>query len=144
MSTQTEQNKAIVRRNYEASDRNDLTTFSELLAPDVAVHYPGMPSPLNREALLQMMNMFFSAITERQHVFEDQIAEGDKVATRVTFHGVHTGEYEGMPATGRQIVVPQIAIHRIRDGKIVEVWISEDTMGMMQQLGLIPPPQSIR
>lgn len=140
----TEQNKALVRRNYEASDQNDLTTFSEQLAPDVVVHLTGMPGPLNREALLQMMNVFFSALTERQHVFEDQIAEGDKVATRVTFHGLHTGEFEGMPATGKQIVVPQMAIHRIRDSKIVEVWISDDQMGMMQQLGLIPPPQSSR
>jgi len=135
MSTQTEENKAIVRRNYEASDQNDMTTFIELLAPDAVVHLTGMPDPLNSEALLQMMKVFFSALTERQHVFEDQIAEGDKVATRVTFHGVHTGEFEGMPATGKQIVVPQMAIHRIQDGKIVEVWISDDQMGMMQQLG---------
>ena len=135
MSSQTEQNKAIVRRNYEAADKNDLTTFIEQLAPDVVLHYPGMPGPLNREALIQMMNAMFSALTERQHVFEDQIAEGDKVVTRVTLHAVHTGEMQGMPATDKQIAVPQIAIHRIREGKIVEAWVSSDQMGMMQQLG---------
>ena len=138
MSTQTEQNKAIVRRNYETADKNDLTTFSEQLAPDIAVHLPGMPGPLNREALIQMMNVMFSGLTQRQHVFEDQIAEGDKVATRVTLHTVHTGEFQGLPATGKQIAVPQTAIHRIQNGKIVEVWVSSDDVGMMQQLGLMP------
>ena len=139
MSTQTEQNKALVRHNYESADKNDLTTFGEQLAPDVAIHLPGMPGPLNREALLQMMNVMFSGLTQRQHVFEDQIAEGDKVATRLTLHAVHTGEFQGMPATGKQIAVSQTAIHLIRDGKIVEVWVSSDDVGMMQQLGLMPP-----
>lgn len=137
MSTQTEQNKAIVRHNYETADKNDLTTLSEQLAPDIAVHLPGMPGPLNREALIQMMNAMFSSLTQRQHVFEDQIAEDDKVATRLTLHAVHTGEFQGMPATGKQIAVPQIAIHRIRDGKIVEAWVSSDDVGMMKQLGLM-------
>jgi steroid delta-isomerase-like uncharacterized protein len=138
MSTQTEQNKAIVRHNYETADKNDLTTFSEQLAPDIAVHLPGMHGPLNRESLIQMMNAMFSGLTQRQHVFEDQIAEGDKVATRLTLHAVHTGEFQGMPATGKQIAVTQIAIHRIRDSKIVEVWVSSDDVGMMKQLGLMP------
>jgi len=138
MSTQTEQNKVIVRRNYETADRNDLTTFSEQLAPDLVLHYPRMPGPLNREALIQMMNVMFSGLTQRQHVFEDQIAEGDKVATRLTLHAVHTGEFQGMPATGKEIVVPQIAIHRIQNGKIVEVWVSSDDISMIKQLGLMP------
>ena len=138
MSTQTEQNKTIVRSNYEVADKNDLTTFSDQLAPDVAIHLPGMPGPLNRESLLQMMNVMFSGLTQRQHVFEDQIAEGDKVATRLTLHAVHTGEFQGMPGTGRQIAMAQTTIHRIRDGKIVEVWVSSDDISMMQQLGLMP------
>jgi steroid delta-isomerase-like uncharacterized protein len=138
MSTQTEQNKAIVRRNYETADKNDLTMFSEQLAPDVAIHLPGMPGPLNRDALIQMMTVMFSGLTERQHVFEDQIAEGDKVVTRLTLHAVHTGEVQGMPATGRQIAIAQTTMHRIRDGKIVEVWVSSDDIGMMRQLGLMP------
>ena len=138
MSTQTEQNKAIVRRSYETADKNDLTAFSEQLAPDLVLHYPGMPGPLNREALIQMMNAMFSGLTQRQHVFEDQIAEGDKVVTRLTLHAVHTGEFQGMPASGKQIAMAQTAIHRIRDGKIAEVWVSSDDIGMMKQLGLMP------
>ncbi|HEY3476526.1 MAG TPA: ester cyclase [Anaerolineales bacterium] len=138
MSTQTEQNKAIVRSNYETADKNDLTTFSQQLAPDIAVHLPGMPGPLNRESLIQMMNAMFSGLTQRQHVFEDQIAEGDKVVTRLTLHAVHTGEFQGMPGTGKHMAVRQTAIHRIQNGKIVEVWVSSDDVSMMKQLGLMP------
>ena len=138
MSTQTEQNKASVRRNYETADKNDLTTFSEQLSPDIAVHLPGMPGPLNREALIQMMNVMFSGLTQRRHVFEDQIAEDDKVATRLTLHAVHTGEFQGIPATGKQIAMAQTAIHRIQNGKIAEVWVSSDDISMMKQLGLMP------
>ena len=138
MSTQTEQNKAIVRHSYETADKNDLATFSEQLAPDLVLHYPGMTGPLNREALLQMMNVMFSGLTQRQHVFEDQIAEGDKVVTRLTLHAVHTGEFQGMLATSKQIAMAQTTIHRIRDGKITEVWVSSDDVGMMKQLGLMP------
>jgi len=85
-----------------------------------------------------MMNVMFPGLTQRQHVFEDQIAEGDKVATRLTLHAVHTGEFQGMPATGKKIAVQQIAIHRIQNSKIVEVWVNSDDIGMMQQLGLMP------
>ena len=138
MSTPTEQNKAIVRRNYETADKNDLITFSEQLAPEVVIHLPGMPGPLNRAALIQMMNGMFTSFTQRQHVFEDQIAEGDQVTTRLKLHAVHTGEFQGMPPTGKPIVVPQTTIHRIRDGKIVEVWVSSDDLGMLKQLGLLP------
>ncbi|OGC76679.1 MAG: hypothetical protein A2Z27_04925 [candidate division Zixibacteria bacterium RBG_16_50_21] len=140
----TEQNKTIVRRNYETADKNDLTTYSEQLAPDVAVHLPGMPAPLNREAVIHMMNVMFSGLPQRQHVFEDQIAEDDKVVTRLTLHAVHTGEFQGMPATGKQIAVQQMAIHRIRDSKIAEVWVSSDDIGMIKQLGLLPSPPTNR
>jgi predicted ester cyclase len=138
MSTQTEQNKAIVRSSYGSADKNDLTAFSEQLAPDVVMHLPGRPGPLNRESLIQMMNVMFSGLTQRQHVFEDQIAEGDKVATRLTLHAVHTGEFQSLQGTGKQIAVSQTAIHRIQNGKIAEVWVSSDDVGMMQQLGLMP------
>jgi steroid delta-isomerase-like uncharacterized protein len=138
MSTQTEQNKAIVRRHYDTADKNDLATSVELLAPDVVVHLTGMPDPLNREALIQMINVYWSALSERQHEFEDQIAEGEKVASRMTFHAVHTGEFQGMPGTGKPIAVSQTAIHRIRDGKIAEAWVSSDDISMMKQLGLMP------
>ena len=69
------------------------------------------------------------------------VAEGDKVATRKTFHGTHQGEFMGIPPTGQQVSIGLIDIVRIVDGKVVEHWSIGDNLGMMQQLGVIPMPE---
>jgi steroid delta-isomerase-like uncharacterized protein len=135
-----EQNKAVVRRFFEASDADDQAAFDEVLAPDLVVHYPGAPGPLDRATFLQMGNMMLAAFSERQYTVEDQVAEGDKVATRLTWRATHSGDFQGLPATGTRVAVSGITVERIRDGKIVERWVSLDQLGMMQQLGLIPAP----
>ncbi len=71
---------------------------------------------------------------------EDIIAEGDKVATRATARGTHKGEFMNIPPTGKQVTVTSIAIQQIAGGKVVEVWVNIDHLGMMQQLGAVPPP----
>jgi len=131
----TEQNKAIARRFFEASD-------VELLSPDLVVHYPGAPAPLNREELMQELSIFNTAFSDRHMMVEDQIAEGDKVTTRITWRGIHSGNFQGLPPTGKQIVMDATIVQRIKEGKIVEHWPLFNLMGMMQQLGLIPPPQA--
>ena len=136
----TEQNKSIARRFSEAFASNDQATFNELLAPDLVAHVPGAPGPLNREAFLQLGNMFLAAFSDSHITLEDQIAEGDKVVSRYTWRMVHTGAFQGLPPTGKQLAVTGIDIARIKDGKIVEYWANQDQMGMMQQLGVIPAP----
>ncbi|HEY83312.1 MAG TPA: ester cyclase [Dehalococcoidia bacterium] len=71
---------------------------------------------------------------------EDRIVEGDKVMTRFTVRGTQQGELMGIALTGRQVTLTGIAIHRISGGKIVENWLSMDMLGMLQQLGVVPPP----
>ena len=137
MTTREAQNKAIARRFFEASD-------AELLAPDLVVHFPGAPAPLNREALLQELSMFNAAFSDTHIMVEDQIAEGDKVATRVTWRGTQSGNFQGLPPTGKQIAMGAIIVQRIKEGKILEHWPLFDLMGMMQQLGLVAPPQPSR
>jgi predicted ester cyclase len=82
--------------------------------------------------------MFSTAFSEIHYTVEDQVAEGDKVATRVTLRATHSGDFQGLPPTGKQIAVSGLTLERIRDGKIVERRVSFDQMGMMQQLGLVP------
>jgi predicted ester cyclase len=70
---------------------------------------------------------------------EDMIAEGDKVMTRLSAYGTQTGELLGIPATGKRFKSTAIAIHRIANGKIVEHWSEMDNLGVLQQLGVVPP-----
>ena len=67
------------------------------------------------------------------------IAEGDKVVVRSTFRGTHKGDLMGIAPTGTQVTMPLILIYRIADDKIIEHWMQADALGLLQQLGVIPP-----
>ena len=84
--------------------------------------------------------MFRQAFPDSYSAIEVMIAEGDKVATRKTFYGTHQGEFMGIPPTGRQVSIALIDIVRVADGKVMEHWSMGDSLGMMQQLGVIPQP----
>jgi steroid delta-isomerase-like uncharacterized protein len=133
-----EQNKTFMRRFVEASIASDPTSYEELLAPDFVAHLLG--GPQNREAFLQHNNFFNTAFSSRQMIVEDLIAEGDKVMARLTWKGVHSGDFQSLPPTGNQIVISAFIVERIKDGKTVEHWSLFDQRSMLQQLGLIPPP----
>jgi predicted ester cyclase len=139
----TEQNKVIVRRFFEAFEANDQNALKEVLAPDLVAYSHGTPDPQNREVHLQGISMWNAAFSENHFEIEEQIAEGDKVATRTTLCAVHSrGVFQGLSPTGKQIEVSAITIERIKDGKIVERRVNSDWLGMMRQLGLIPPPRN--
>jgi steroid delta-isomerase-like uncharacterized protein len=139
MSTRETQNKAIARRYVAAHAGNDRNVLEELLSSDVAVYHAG--SALNRDGLLQSIGMFSTVASDIVLTVEDQIAEGDKVMTRGIWRGTHSGNFQGLPPTGRQIALSAFFAQRIRDGKIVEQWFLFDQLSFMQQLGLVPPPQ---
>lgn len=136
----TEQNKALPRRFFNAFETNDQAALKEVLAPDFVAHHPGAPGPVDRAGLLQVVNMYKAAFSDQHYTIEDQIAEGDKVTTRVTWRATHNGDFQGISPTGKRVEISGIAVARIKDGKIVERWLELDQMGMMQQLGLVPPP----
>ena len=82
--------------------------------------------------------MFRQAFPDSYFTVEDMLADGDKVATRKTFHGSPQGEFMGIPPTGQQVSMGLIDIVRIAEGRVVEHWSMGDNLGMMQQLGIIP------
>jgi steroid delta-isomerase-like uncharacterized protein len=86
------------------------------------------------------MDEFFNAFPDNHFTVDDMFAEGDKVAVRYTITGTHRGELMGIRPTNKKVTLMAIEIDRIVDGKFVEGWISFDTMGMMQQLGVVPTP----
>ncbi len=91
-------------------------------------------SALSRESIIAMSNALRSAFPDFRISIEEQIAEADLVATRVTFRGTHLGEYRGIAATGRRIEYTGIALDRIADGKVVEMWHQADESGLLDQI----------
>ena len=135
-----EEHKAIVRRFIKAFETNDQATIKEVLAPDYMAHGAGAPGPLDRETVAQRISIFTAAISDLHVTIEDQIVEGDKIVSRFTWRGTHTGDFFGLAPTGKPVVVSAVSIERIKDDKIVERWFSQDDLGLMQQLGAIPTP----
>jgi steroid delta-isomerase-like uncharacterized protein len=136
-----EGNKTLVRRFYRQIDDGNLDTMDELITENYLDHspppFPGIGP--GREGLKQAFRIFWDATPGRHHI-EDQIAEADKVVTRITAHGIHQRDLPGIPATGRQITMTATVIHRIENGKIAEKWSDKDVLGFLQQLGALPTP----
>ena len=123
-----EENKAFIRRCFDAMGKDkSVATLDEYIADA-------------DEELKQHIVAFEAAFPGYGIIVEDMIAEGDKVVVRGTMHGTHKGDLMGIPPTGKQVTMPVIIIYRIADGKIVEHWMIADQLGLMQQLGVFPPP----
>ena len=141
-SALTEKNKALVRRVVEETWNNkNLSVIDEFLSPDYIHHSlpPGMPR--NRDGYKQMVRMHHSAFPDFHLTIEDIGAEGDKVVLRFYWSGTHEGEFMGMAPTGKKVKVTAICMHRIEDGKEMEQWAEANSMGLMQQLGIMPSPK---
>ena len=122
----TEDNKTFIRRYFEAISGKD--------KPSVVVN-----TYVTDEELQHHIALYEAAFPNYELLADDLIAEGDKVVVRSTFRGTHKGDLMGIAPTGKQVTVPVILIYRIADDKIAEHWMQVDALGMMQQLGVIPP-----
>jgi steroid delta-isomerase-like uncharacterized protein len=111
----------------------------ELYASDFSNHDPSAPDVGDREALMQMFAVWGTSFPDARVTIEEMVGEGDLVAKRWTYRGTHTGEFMGIPATGKEIAMTAITIYRISGGKVAECWWNYDSLGVMQQLGVIPP-----
>ena len=139
MGDESEHNKQVVRRFIEeVQNQKNWDTFDELHQPDFVnlSAPPGLPSDLAGGKMF--LGAFLNAVPDSHFTVDDMIAEGDRVVTKKTFTGTHEAEFNGIPATGKRVKLQYVDILRLRDGKIVEHWLSMDTMSFMQQLGVIP------
>lgn len=138
MSTAT--NKAIVRRYIEqVFNERQPDLIPEFLDEGFDSHADLPPGP---EGVKFFLAASVAAFPDQQTTIEDVIAEEDKVVVRATFRATHLGDLYGIPPTGRAVTMPWISIYRLANGKIVEHWYEDDTMGLMQQLGVVPAPQA--
>lgn len=137
----SEENKAVYRRFMEeVFNRRNAAAIDQYLAADVVDHAAPPGTPPGVEGAKHIIPMYLNAFPDVHATIEDLIAEGDKVVARYSFAGTHRGEFLGLAPTGKQFTITGIDIVRVAGGKIVEHWEVMDQMGMMQQLGLVPPP----
>ncbi len=142
----SEQNKALARRSLEEIwNKGNLAVADELIAPNHVAHDPANPNAgSGPEATKQQASMYRTAFPDLQITIDDQVAEGDQVVTRWTARGTHRGDLMGIAPTGKQMTVTGINITRIAGGKAQEDWTNWDTIGMMQQLGVVPQVAAAR
>ena len=131
-----EQNKAIVRRiNKEFIEGGNMNTFNEIFAPDFINQTAPAGTPTGPDGVVYFFNHLLKpAFPDLKVVIHDQVAQDDKVTTRKSFHATHKGDFFGVPATNKNVVMEVIDIIRLRDGQFVEHWGILDTQGLMAQI----------
>ena len=138
-----EDNTDLIRRYIEAVDDNhtsDWSVLDEYIAEDFVAHNPVYPGvSLDRDGMKEGAELFRVA-TPGRHEITMQVAEDDLVVSHILGRGVHEGELLGIPATHKEVETEGIAIHRVRDGKIVEYWSVSDVARVLQQVGALPGP----
>jgi steroid delta-isomerase-like uncharacterized protein len=134
-------NKAIVQRLYEEVwNRRKLEVIKEIISPSHALQAPNMSgSSIGPEAYKRNVLAFLAGFPDLRWSIEDTIAEKDKVVACWTISGTHKGDYVGIPATNKKVSVEGITIHNVAGGKIMDSYSNWDVLGMMQQLGVVPP-----
>ena len=134
-----EENKSIVRRFFEVGpSKGDLDAANELLAPDFFLHVP-LPCSPGVRGIDEVVSACRAAFQGLDVTVEDMVTEGDMVAARFTARGVHNGAFMGLPPTGKPITMTGMEIFRLEKGKIAELWGEANLLGLMQQLGILPP-----
>jgi steroid delta-isomerase-like uncharacterized protein len=138
-SKQEETNKRIVSQFFELLGRYDTERMEQLLVSSTqySFHPSGMPH-MDWNGHKQLLATITRAFPDLHHNIKDMVAEGDKVAVRLTVTGTHKREFQGIPPSGKKLSLDEMAFLTIIDGRITEGWITSDTMSFMEQIGVKP------
>jgi len=138
----TDQNKDVARRYYvRVLNDGDLDLLDELAAEAYEEHDPVPGQGTGLQGLKDRVTILRDAFGQTFTV-EDVVAEGDRVVVRWTGLGTHSGEFMGIPPTGRSFTIAGIDVIRFENGRMAEHWHVVDQLALMQQLGLLPAPES--
>ena len=129
----------IYRLFEEAFNQGNLDVVDELLTPDHLAHNTFGGYPNGPQGLKCLIAMFRTAFPDLHCTLEDEIRQGDKLAAHWTMHGTQKGLFMGNSPTGKLVEVQGIIFARTIDGRVVEDWTLLDLMGILQQLGIVPP-----
>jgi predicted ester cyclase len=106
------------------------------------MHFAGIPEPIRGFAAMKELGAaYFAAFPDLHVAVEHELADGDMVVHLYTWSATHQGELQGIPPTGKQVTVAGADAFRIEGSKIVEHWVYDDVMSLMQQLGVVPTPE---
>jgi len=136
--------KALDRRFFEEWNKGKaaaMKAIDEMCAANVVWHDVGGRDIRGLKDFKKSMGEFYDAFPDNHFTIDDMFAEGDKVAVRYKVTGTHKGEYMGIPPTNKKVTLWAIEIDRSVGGKLAEGWIMFDTLGFMQQLGVVPTPK---
>jgi len=132
------ENEAVVRRFYEEmcnGRKNEIAP--ELFTSDYQLHDPQVPARPGPDGMAEVIAAYQDGVEGHWEV-EELFSTGDRVVARWTGSGTHSGDMNGIPATGKDVRVDAISIFRMDGGKIAEMWEVWDTLGFLQQLGVVP------
>ena len=124
------------------NERN-LGVIDELFAPNVAVHHPIDRDIRGVDGFRSLVRLLFDGLPDLRVTIERVFATDDRVATRWIIRGTHTGRFFGIPATNSTVTIPINEIGRIEDGRLAELWLELNLLGVAQQLGVVPPLERV-
>ena len=135
----SEANKALVRRFYdEVSNQGRIEVIDQICTPDFITHSPPSGTAPNPEGMKQMVGIVRSAFPDWNITVEEMISEGNTVVARITIRGTHTGDFLGIPATGKAFAVKGMDLLHVVDGRATEVWHYEEEGALWQQSSISP------
>ena len=133
--------KLIVKRLFEEPWKGNFDVIDEFVAPNYVGYDPAEPEPIRGPAgARENIEKYLAGFSGSGITVDDQIVDGDKVATRWTGRGTQTGEIAGIAPTGKEVTISGLTISRLEGDMVVEEWTTWDTLGMLIQLGAIPEP----
>jgi steroid delta-isomerase-like uncharacterized protein len=139
----TQENAITVRRFVdEVITQGKIDSAAQFVWEDVVEQVPLPGQGPGLEGLKDVLRSMRSAFPDLVFAIQEQVTEGDKVASRFEWTGTHQAPFLGVPATGRSVRVWGIVIDRLEQGRIKDTRIIMDTLGLMIQLGVIPPPSA--
>ncbi len=142
-----EQMKAASQRLYvEVFGAGRVDAADEIMTASCVSHGPGTPPVVGTDPIKQQANLLRAAVPDLSVELEDQVADGDRVASRWHASGTNTGPLRTpaglVPPTGRRVAFSEMRIDRFEQGRIVESWFLPDRLTLWQQLGLVPSPEA--
>ncbi len=131
----SESNRSLLRNVLEAYNKRDLSIIDRAYHPNFKYHGTGGPATTDLKGWKDFVNQFMKGFPDFKLQTDEMIAEGDRVAYRITFTGTHRGEFLGVKPTAKTVSVRSIGVVKFSGGKMVEEWENLDALNMMQQLG---------